>query len=51
MAEIYHQRLSALYRGLQNEETTAQTALTLPTLVDRIELIPEGRDLQIVLRG
>lgn len=51
MAEIYHQRISALYGDLQNEETTTQAALTFRSLVDQIELIPEGNDLQIVLRG
>ncbi|MHC1547987.1 recombinase family protein [Phyllobacterium sp. K27] len=51
MAEIYHQRISTLYGDLQNEETTAQAALTFRSLVDRIELFPDGNDLQIVLRG
>lgn len=51
MAEIYHQRISALYGYLQDEETTAQAAQTFRSLVDRIELFPEGDDLQIVLRG
>ncbi|BCH29317.1 resolvase [Mesorhizobium sp. L-8-10] len=51
MAEIYHQRISALYGDLQNEETTTQAALTFRSLVDQIELMPEGNDLQVVLRG
>ncbi|BCH21482.1 resolvase [Mesorhizobium sp. L-8-3] len=51
MAEIYHQRISALYGNLQNEETTTQAALTFRSLVDQIELMPEGNDLKIVLRG
>ncbi|PRD43039.1 resolvase [Phyllobacterium phragmitis] len=51
MAEIYHQRISALYGDLQNEETTALAAQTFRSLVDRIDLVPEGNELQIVLRG
>ncbi len=51
MAEIYDRRTSALYGDLQNEETTAQAALTFRSLVDQIELVPEGSDLQIVLSG
>ena len=51
MAEIYHQRISTLYGDLKNEETTAQAALTFRSLVDQIEMVPEGNDLQIVLRG
>ncbi len=51
MAEIYHQRICALYGNLQNEETTTQAALTFRSLVDQIELMPEDNDLQIVLRG
>ena len=43
MAEIYHQRISTLYGDLQNEETTAQAALTFRSLVDRIELVPRGQ--------
>lgn len=51
MAEIYHQRISALYGDLRNEETTAQAAQTFRSLIDRIEMIPEGDTLQIVLHG
>ncbi|MGV6875988.1 hypothetical protein ACUSIJ_25300 [Pseudochelatococcus sp. B33] len=51
MAEIYHQRISALYGDLQNEETTAQAAQTFRSLVERIDLVPDGNELQIVLRG
>ena len=51
MAEIYHKRISALYGDLQNEETTAQAALTFRSLIDQIQLVPDGSDLQIVLRG
>ncbi|MFC7397315.1 hypothetical protein ACFQU1_08925 [Chelatococcus sp. GCM10030263] len=51
MAEVYHHRISTLYGDLQNEETTAQAALTFRSLVDQIELVPEGKDLQIMLRG
>ncbi|WP_082016230.1 recombinase family protein [Aureimonas altamirensis] len=51
MAEIYHQRISALYGDLRNEETTAQAAQTFRSLVERIDLVPNGDELQIVLRG
>ena len=51
MAEIYHDAISALYGDLQDEETTARAALTFRSLIDQIQLVPAGSDLQIVLRG
>lgn len=51
MAEVYHQRILALYGDLLNEETTTQAAQTFRSLVERIVLVPAGGELQIVLRG
>jgi len=51
MAYVFHQRPALLYEQLQREETKAQAAESLRTLVDYIELVPEGGTLAIVLRG
>ena len=51
MAEVYHQKIAALYRDLQSEETKAQAAETFRSLVSRVNLVPEGGTLAILLRG
>lgn len=51
MAEIYHQKISALHRELQNGETKPQAAETFRSLVNQVDLVPEGGRLAIVLRG
>ncbi len=51
MAEVYRQRIAALHERLQSEETKAEAANILRSLVDRITLQPEGKGLAIVLRG
>ncbi len=51
MAEIYHQKIAALYRELQSEETKAQAAEAFRSLVSRVDLVPEGGTLAILLRG
>src|SRR5690606_5234140 len=51
MANIYHQKIAALYRELQSEETKAQAAETFRSLVNQVDLVPEGGTLAIVLRG
>ncbi|MND38616.1 hypothetical protein D3C80_293230 [compost metagenome] len=51
MAQVFHKKLAALYEQLQREETKAQAAETIRSLVDYIELVPEGDTLAIVLRG
>ncbi|MGC0321112.1 site-specific DNA recombinase [Bradyrhizobium sp. USDA 326] len=51
MAEIYRQRISALYEGLQSEEEKAEAAEVFRTLVDQVTLVPHAEQLAIVLRG
>ncbi|HWM82040.1 MAG TPA: recombinase family protein [Pseudolabrys sp.] len=51
MAEVYHQKIAALYRDLQSEETKTQAAETFRSLVSRVDLVPEGGTLAIILRG
>ena len=51
MAEIYRQRISALYESLQGEDGKAEAAEVFRTLVDQVTLIPEEDKLAIVLRG
>ncbi|NKW81762.1 recombinase family protein [Ochrobactrum pecoris] len=51
MAKIYHEQIEALHDQLHNEATRAKAAERLRTLVSRIELVPDGEELVIVLRG
>lgn len=51
MAEMYRQRIAALHERLQSEETKAEAANILRSLVDQITLQPDGNGLAIVLRG
>jgi site-specific DNA recombinase len=51
MAEIYRQRISALYERLQDEATKAEAVDTFRTLVDQVTLVPEADTLAIILRG
>jgi len=51
MAEIYRQRIAALYEGLQSEDGKAEAANVFRTLVDQVTLVPEEAKLAIVLRG
>ncbi|WP_036044847.1 recombinase family protein [Bradyrhizobium yuanmingense] len=51
MAEIYRQRISALYESLQSEEERSEAAEVFRTLVDQVTLVPEAEQLAIVLRG
>jgi site-specific DNA recombinase len=51
MAEIYRQRISALYENLQDETGKAEAAEVLRTLVDQVTLVPNEEELAIVLRG
>lgn len=47
----YHEEIAGLHDRLGNEETRAQAADKLRMLVSRIELVPNGEELVIVLRG
>ena len=51
MAEIYRQRIAALYASLQNEDGKAEAAEVFRTLVDQVTLVPDEVELAIVLRG
>jgi len=51
MAKVYHEEISGLHDQLNNEETRAKAAERLRALVSRIELVPDGKELAIVLRG
>ncbi len=51
LAKYYHEEIAALHDQLGNEETRALAAERLRTLVSRIDLVPDGAELVIVLRG
>ncbi|MGY4447689.1 hypothetical protein ACVWZR_002349 [Bradyrhizobium sp. i1.3.1] len=51
MAEIYRQRIAALYESLQNEDGKTEAAEVFRTLVDQVTLVPDKAELAIVLRG
>jgi len=51
IAKIYHEQIAALHDQLHNEDTRAKAAERLRSLVSRIELVPDGEELVIVLRG
>ncbi|MCA2411308.1 recombinase family protein [Rhizobium leguminosarum] len=51
LSKYYHDEIAALHDQLGNEETRGRAAQMLRTLVERIELVPDGEELAIVLRG
>jgi site-specific DNA recombinase len=51
MAEIYRERISALYERLQGDDGRSEAAEVLRTLVERVTLVPDENGLGIVLRG
>lgn len=51
LAKYYHDEIAAIHDQLGNEETRGRAAQMLRTLVERIELVPNGDELAIVLRG
>ena len=51
MAEIYRQRIAALYENLRNEDGKAEAAEVFRTLIDQVTLMPDEDELAIVLRG
>ncbi len=51
LAKYYHDEITALHDQLGNVETRGRAAQMLRTLVERIELVPNGDELAIVLRG
>ncbi|MEN3148467.1 recombinase family protein [Neorhizobium sp. IRAMC:178] len=51
LAKYYHEEIAALHDQLGNEQTRALAADRLRTLVSRIDLVPDGAELVIVLRG
>ncbi|WP_349253147.1 hypothetical protein [Bradyrhizobium sp. CIAT3101] len=51
MAEIYRQRVAALYESLQSDDDKGEAAEVFRTLVDQVTLMPEAEELAIVLRG
>ncbi|RVG06480.1 recombinase family protein [Sinorhizobium meliloti] len=51
LTRYYHEEIVALHDQLGNEETRARVAQILRGLVARIELVPNGDELAIVLRG
>ncbi len=51
LAEVYRTRIGALSEALGREDTRAEAAQVVRSLVSAIELVPEGGQLAIVLRG
>ncbi len=51
LAEIYRARVAALSEALGRQDTRAEAAQVVRSLVSAIELVPEGGQLAIVLRG
>ena len=51
MAALYAQRIARLSENLRHEDSRAQAAEILRSLVDQVTLLPEGGELAIVLRG
>lgn len=51
LAKYYHEEIAALHDQLGNEKTRALAADKVRTLVSRIDLVPDGAELVIVLRG
>jgi site-specific DNA recombinase len=51
MAEIYRQRISALYERLQSDDGRTEAAEVFRTLVNLVTLQPNRNELGVVLRG
>lgn len=51
MAELYRTRVSALCESLASDDGKNEAVEVLRTLVDEVQLVPEGAELTIVLRG
>ncbi|MDQ7264204.1 recombinase family protein, partial [Paracoccus sp. PS-1] len=51
MAALYAQRIAELSESLRHEDSRAQAAEILRSLVDQVTLVPEEGELAIVLRG
>jgi len=51
LAEVYRTRIGALSDALGREDTRAEAAQVVRSLVSAIELVPEGGQLAILLRG
>jgi DNA invertase Pin-like site-specific DNA recombinase len=51
MAALYAQRIAELTENLRHEDSRAQAAEILRSLVDQVTLVPEEGELAIVLRG
>ncbi|WP_271180007.1 zinc ribbon domain-containing protein, partial [Paracoccus kondratievae] len=51
MAALYAQRIAELTESLQHEDSRAQAAEILRSLVDQVTLVPEDGELAIVLHG
>ena len=51
LAEVYRTRITSLSEALGREDTRAEAAQVVRSLVSAIELMPEGGELAIVLRG
>jgi site-specific DNA recombinase len=51
MAEIYRQRVTALYENLRDEDGKVEAAAVFRTLVNEAMLVPDAQELAIVLRG
>jgi DNA invertase Pin-like site-specific DNA recombinase len=51
MAETFRKRMAELHERLGVEESRADAVDVLRRLVNRVMLIPNGKDLEIVLRG
>ncbi|NTE84978.1 hypothetical protein [Agrobacterium rubi] len=51
LAKYFHEEIGALHARLGNEKTQALATYRLCTLVSRIDLMPNGAKLVIVLRG
>ena len=51
MAELFRTRISALCESLASDEGKSEAVEVLRTLVDEVQLVPEGTELTIVLRG
>jgi len=51
LAEIYRRKVADLHGALQRDETRAEAAGILRSLIDEIVLTPEGDELRIDLKG
>ena len=51
MAAIYHRKISALHEALADEASRNAAVEVLRALVDEVRLVPEDRELAILLRG